>query len=155
MRPPLNAGVRQEVLRGLQIIWLMFVSVAGFYALILLLLSQQSEAPDLAFLDLLRSIVWMIAGILAVGSFVWRLHVAETEPVPGRSRTDAFVRLRVACIVTWSFCEGVAILGLVLGFLSHRFFDYFPLVTLGIVLLFVHRPAVWPIERTLRVVARQ
>ena len=149
MRQPINSSSRHQVVRGLQVIWLAFVAAAAFYTLIITLLVYDSDGPELPLLDVVRPIFWLLAGILAIASCVWRLQIPNIQRASKGPTTPGFARLRVACIVTWSLCEGIAALGIVLGFMSNHFLDYFPFVTLGIVLLFVHRPAAWPIERFL------
>ena len=150
MNHRIDAGIRHQAARGLQIIWLAFVSSIVFYLFILMLLSQQSDGFDEGALEYLRPAFWVLATILAIASFVWRQQVADLDSSRRRiSATTGFLRLRVACLVTWALSEAVAVLGLVLGALTYRFADYAPLVTVGVILLFVHRPAAWPIDRFL------
>ncbi len=147
MNHRIDSGLRHQAVRGLQIIWLAFLGSIVFYLLILMLLSQQSGSVDEALLGYLRPAFWIVSTILAIVSFIWRQQVADLErPRRRMSTTSGFQRLRVACLVTWGLCEAIAILGLVLGALTYRFADYAPLVTLGIVLLFLHRPAAWPVD---------
>ena len=149
MRSPIDSGVRHEAVRGLQVIWLAFLGSIFFYVLILLLLGQQSDAVEDGTLGVLRPGFWILATILSIASFVWRMQVADLKRPLRASSSTGFTRLRVACLVTWSFCEAVALLGVVLGAVTYRFADYAPLVSLGVILLFVHRPAAWPIDRFL------
>lgn len=134
---------------GLQVIWLSFVGVAGIYTLILLLVSQQSETVDPETLAYLRPIAWVIASILAIASFIWKQQVADLDRLRRTTSTFGFTRIRTACIVTWSICEAIAVLGLGLGIISYRLFDYGPLVALGIFLLCIHRPSTWPLDHFL------
>ena len=149
MRRPINSSSRHQVVRGLQVIWLAFVGAAAFYTLIITLLVYDSDRPELAILDVIRPLFWLLAGILAITSCVWRLQIPNIQGAKKGPTSPGFARLRVACIVTWGLCEGIAALGVILGFMSNRFLDFFPFVTLGIVLLFVHRPSAWPIGRFL------
>lgn len=149
MSPSIDSGLHHQSVRGLQMIWLAFLGSIFCYVLLLMLLSQQSEAVDYDVLEVLRPLFWILATLLTIASFVWRTQVADLRRRRGSDPTNGFTRLRVACIITWAFCEAIAVLGLFLGAITFRFADYAPLVTLGIVLLFVHRPAAWPIERFL------
>jgi hypothetical protein len=149
MSSPIDSGVRHEAVRGLHVIWLAFLGSIFFYVLILLLLGQQSDAVEDGTLGVLRPAFWILATILSIASFVWRLQVADLRRPLRASSSRGFTRLRVACLVTWSFCEAIALLGVVLGAVTYRFADYAPLVSLGVILLFVHRPAAWPIDRFL------
>ena len=150
MNRPLDAGVRHQAVRGLQIIWLAFIGSAAVYTLILMLLSLQGEAPENDVADTLRPIFWIAAALLALASLIWRQQVADLDHRRQPTSTRGFARLRVACIITWSLCEAIAILGIALGFITYQFVDYFPFVVIAVTLLFVHRPTAWPIERFLR-----
>lgn len=151
MNRRIDTGLRHQAVRGLQVIWLAFLGSIVFYLLILMLLAQQSDVVQESLLEVLRPLFWVVSTLLAIASFVWRQQVADLDRPRRRiSTTRGFVRLRVACIVTWALSEAVAILGLILGAFTYRFADYAPLVTVGIALLFIHRPAAWPIDRFLR-----
>ncbi len=151
MNRRIDTGVRHQAVRGLQLIWLAFLASIIFYLLILMLLSQQSDVAQESLVEVLRPLFWVISTLLAIASFVWRQQVADLDRRRRRMSTArGFTRLRVACIVTWGLSEAVAILGLVLGALTYRFADYAPLVSVGILLLFIHRPAAWPVDRFLR-----
>ncbi len=151
MNRRIDSGIRHQAVRGLQVIWLAFLGSIIFYLLILILLSQQSDIVHESLVAVLRPLFWVVSTLLAIASFVWRQQVADLDRPRRRiSTTRGFARLRVACMVTWVFSEAVALLGLVLGAFTYRFADYAPLVTLGIVLLFIHRPAAWPIDHFLR-----
>ncbi len=146
----IDSGIRHQAVRGLQMIWLAFIGNIVLYLFILMLLSQQNDLVDKDVLEFLRPAFWVVATILAIASFVWRQQVADLDRERRRmSTTIGFARLRVACLVTWALCEAVAILGLTLGAITFRVGDYAPLVTLGLALLYVHRPAAWPIDRFL------
>lgn len=148
MNPSIDSGIRHQAVRGLYTIWLAFLGSIFFYVLLLLLLSQQSDPVETDVLAVLRPTFWVIAALLTIASFVWRTQVSDLRR-PYVSPTRGFTRLRVACLVTWTFCEAIAVLGLCLGAITYRFADYAPLVSVGVALLFVHRPAAWPIERFL------
>ncbi len=147
---PIDSGVRHEVVRGLQIVWLAFLGGVGLYTLLLMLLSSQSDTADGTLGDTLRPIFWVLAALLAIVSLIWRQVVADIDHRQQTTNTRGFTRLRVACLITWALCEGIAILGIALGFVTHQFTDYFPFVVVAIVMLFLHRPTNWPIERFLR-----
>ncbi len=149
MNRRLDDGIRHQAARGLQIIWLVFVAAVFFYTAILMLLAQQSDAPDGDHLQVLRPAFWVIAALLTIASFVWRQQVADLDHRRRPTSTPGFNRLRAACLITWGLCEAIAVLGFALGFISYSFADYAPFVTLAIALLFVHRPAAWPIDRFL------
>lgn len=149
MSAPIESGVRHEAVRGLQLIWLALLGSIFFYVVILMLLGQQSDPVEDGVLAVLRPLFWVLASLLAIASFVWRMQVADLRRPLRNSASSGFTRLRVACLVTWAFCEAIALLGVVLGAITFRFVDYAPMVTLGVVLLFVHRPAAWPIDRFL------
>ena len=149
MNRRLDAGIRHQAVRGLQTIWLVFIAFIFFYTLILLLLSQQSDIPDSEMLKVLRPAFWVLAALLGIASFIWRQQVADLDHRRRPTSTPGFTRLRVACLITWSLCESIAILGIILGFLSYSIADYAPFLTIGTLLLFFHRPAAWPIDRFL------
>lgn len=149
MNHRLDEGVRHQAARGLQMVWLSFVAVAGIYTLILLLVSQQSEEVAPEALAYLRPTAWVIASILAITSFVWRQQVADLDRLRRSRSTSGFARIRTACIVTWVICELIVGLGLGLGILSYRMYDYAPLIGLGLLLLVIHRPATWPLDHFL------
>jgi len=150
MNTRIDAGLHHQVVRGLQIIWLAFVGSIGLYVFILLLLSEQSEPVEADFVEVLRPVFWVLATILTIATFIWRQQVADLERPRRRTTASGFERLRVACIVTWALSEAVGVLGLCLGSITYAHLDYMPFVFLAIALLFVHRPAAWPIERFLR-----
>ncbi len=150
MNRRIDEGSHHEVVRGLQTIWLAFVGSILLYSLILLLLSEQSDLVETEFVDYLRPAFWVVAAILTIASFIWRGQVADLDRVVRKRTTTGFERLRVACLVTWCFCEAIAILGLLLGSITYEELDYLPFVILAGVLLFVHRPAAWPVDWFLR-----
>lgn len=144
----IDAGPRHEAVRGLQAIWLALVGSVFFYLFIVILLSQQRDPPDENLLGVMRPVFWILSAVFAIASFVWRQQVADLRRTRRRiSTTSGFARLRMACLVTWALSDAVAMLGLLLGAFTSQFADYAPLVTVGIALLFVHRPATWPIDR--------
>lgn len=150
MNTRINDGLHHQVVRGLQVLWLAFAGSIILYTFILLLLSEWSEPVEVGIVDTLRPIFWVAAAILAIASFIWRQQVPDLERVRRRTTASAFARLRIACIVTWSLCEGVALLGLVLGMLTYDPLDYLPFIAMALALLFLHRPDAWPVAHFLR-----
>jgi len=62
------------------------------------------------------------------------------------ARADVWARLRAGCVVTWALSESVALLGLALAMIARRPLDGLPFAAAAAVLLYLHRPAVWPLE---------
>jgi hypothetical protein len=49
------------------------------------------------------------------------------------------------CVVAWAMAEAIAVLGLVLAILSREVDDFLPFAAAAVVVLYLNRPAVWPI----------
>jgi crotonobetainyl-CoA:carnitine CoA-transferase CaiB-like acyl-CoA transferase len=63
---------------------------------------------------------------------------------------DAWARLRAGCLITWAISEAVAIIGLVAALLARRPAGAVPLAIAAALLLYLHRPAAWPLEEVAR-----
>lgn len=149
MNTRIDDGLHHQVVRGLQVLWLAFAGSIVLYTFILMLVAEWSEPVESDFVDFLRPIFWVVAVVLAITSLLWRQQAPDLKQIRRRTTASSFARLRVACIITWSLCEGIAILGLVLGALTFEALDYVPLISLALIMLFLNRPDVWPIAHFL------
>jgi hypothetical protein len=132
-----------QELRILRIVWLAFLGSLVMYAAVLLVLPGGTPAAE-ELASVLRPFFTLVAVGIGVASFiVKRLALAAPASATAPASTDDAARLRAACIVAWALSEGVAVLGLVLGFLGGRAADFVPYGVVAALLLYLHRPAAW------------
>lgn len=88
----------------------------------------------------------------AVASFAARrwwsnsLLAAAASAAGGEMKTDLWVRLRAGCLISWALGEVVAILGCAYAILGQRPVDGLPWSAGALLLLYLHRPAAWPVQ---------
>jgi F0F1-type ATP synthase membrane subunit c/vacuolar-type H+-ATPase subunit K len=127
----------------LRALWTAYFTAVGVYGLVLVMLPADGAVAVPA--PLRWALMALAVGIAAL-TFRLRAAFAAAPFPPGSDRAQALVRLQTRCIVTWALCEAVAIFGLVLGFLGRDLTEFLPFAGAAAVLLYAHRPAVWPIE---------
>lgn len=160
MTAPLAPALASR-LQMLRVLWLaQFVSVALF-TLVCVILSQAGGAviTDTEALSTVRRFMMIIAIALTIVSFWWRrtFALSRANPLfllgaagsehPGDRAATILGRLQVNCIIVWALSEAVAIVGLILGVLSRDLLEYLPFAAGAVVLLYLHRPATWPLDR--------
>ena len=139
-------------IRVLYIIWIAFFVAVGLYAPVPYVLIGEG-ADDAATLPAAaRSGLYFAALGAAVSSFAakrwWSnslLAAVRLQPVTP-ARADAWIRLRAGCVVTWALSEMVALLGFALAMIARGPADVLPFTVTAALLLYLHRPAAWPID---------
>lgn len=134
--------------KRLRIMWLAFLAAALVYALVpWVAIAEQldSAAPDTP--PLVSGLRFGAIGA-AVASFLVRRQTMQGLAValqPGAAAVDLWTRLTTACLVTWSVTEAVAIVGLFIAFVTRNPYEVVPYVGATVFLLYMHRPAMWPL----------
>src|SRR5262250_1482947 len=138
-------------LRVLRVMWIAFLVAIGLYAPMPYLLGAEGLDPAAALPAGAQSGLHFAALGAAVSSFAARrwwtnslLAALGSGATPARA--DVWARLRAGCVVTWALSESVALLGLALAMIARRPLDGLPFAAAAAVLLYLHRPAVWPLE---------
>ena len=98
--------------------------------------------------------LWLTATMIATASFCacasfWTRDKAISEERSRKVAADPHSvewmgKFQSACIVTWAFCWGVGLSGLVLGWLAISFQAFVPFGAVALLLLVKHRPMEWP-----------
>jgi hypothetical protein len=145
-----------EQARLVRVIWIAFLLAVGIYAPVpfLLVAGGMDDAAPLP--SPARSGLYYAALGAAAASFAARrwwtnsllAALGSTSAAP--ARTDAWARLRAGCIITWALCEAVALIGVALALVARRPTDGVPLATAAAGLLYLHRPAAWPLQTLAR-----
>lgn len=136
--------------KRLQIMWLAFLAAALIYALLpWFAIAEQldSAAPDTP--PLVSGLRFGAIGA-AVASFLVRRQTMQglaAAVQSGAATSDLWTRLTTACILTWSVTETVAIVGLFIAFVTRNPFEVIPYVGATVFLLYMHRPAMWPLAQ--------
>lgn len=142
----------------LRLVWISFLVGVAVYTVAFAMLRRAQPSLDPEVATTLRPAFWIAALGLAWLSTWWHQRFAgqSVTAAQGSGSADAgatavaIERLRTGCIVAWAMSEAVAILGLLLGFLTHRSEDFLPFAFGAVALLYMHRPATWPLEQFLR-----
>jgi hypothetical protein len=152
----------QALLQVLRLIWIAHLaSLAVFAGVGIAVSGSVSAAPDAA--ALLRPALVVVSVIVALASLWWRRSLAtsprspfylfaEEDVATGAqpvAEGTGITRLQTNCIIVWALSESVAVFGLVLTILSGVPSDVVPFLAGTVVLLYVHRPAAWPLARVL------
>jgi len=150
------ATTAAEQVRLLHVIWIAFFLAVGLYTPVPLLLvrdSLDSAAPlqagarsGLHFAALGAAVSSFFARRWWTNSLLASLRSATAAPVS----TDAWARLRAGCLITWGLSESVVLLGLASAVVTRRPADVLPLAAAAAVLLYLHRPAAWPVQALTR-----
>jgi hypothetical protein len=133
----------------LRIIWMAFLASVGLYVAAFFAVSMAGPAANPPVLAVLRPLFWSLAAAIGVASLWWRRRclarsASPIAPVPGGDTLPASLgRAGTDCVMAWAMSEAVAVLGLVLGLLSHEVDDFLPMAFAAIVLLYLHRPSAW------------
>jgi len=131
--------------------WLGFVGGAVFYALwpfVYLAGTPDSDALPAA----VRSGLFFAAAGALVSSFIARrwwvnsLAAARLSAGTAAERDNLRARLTAGCIVTWGLAELVPIMGLVGAIVWRDSAAGLPFAIVGLLTLYWHRPAVWPLD---------
>jgi hypothetical protein len=147
--PPRPAA---DEMRLLQILWIAFLVAVALYTPLPYLIIREGADDAAALPPVARSGLYSAALGAAVASFAakrwWTnslLALARSEPALP-ARTDIWIRLRAGCVVTWALSETVALLGLTLAMIARRPLDGLAFSVAAALLLYVHRPATWPVD---------
>jgi F0F1-type ATP synthase membrane subunit c/vacuolar-type H+-ATPase subunit K len=136
--------------RILTVLWLAFLAAVGLYAVVLFFLRSNTEAAPVPGVEMLRQVFLAVGATLAVGSLWWRRRFSRAAAegagigaaeVPENAIGEAMRH----CVVAWAMAEAIAVLGLVLAILSREVDDFLPFAAAAVVVLYLNRPAVWPI----------
>jgi hypothetical protein len=134
----------------LRIMWIAFLGAVAVYTPLPWLIIQAGADSTLPANEALRSGLHSGALGAAVASFLtrrWFTRALHTALQSGSaSAGELWTRLRLGCLSTWMVSEAVALIGLMLGLISRQPLDAVPLAAGAAVLLYLHRPAVWPIN---------
>lgn len=151
---------REQPLNILQVIWAAFLGAVAMYGIVCFVLSRTLPPEPPAAADLLRWPLSLAALSIGGGSILWRQRYVQAVsgavvPPPSAagasaSPTAGATPLMTACVVAWAMSEAVAIVGLVSGLLARSVTEFFPFGLGALLLLYVHRPAAWPIDTARR-----
>jgi hypothetical protein len=138
--PPLARRIQT-----LRIIYASFGAAIFVYTLVLAFNRDATGASDK--IVALRPALTLAAVMFAGASIWWRRRAARAmREAPPEELLDgsSFERLRTNCIISWSFSQSVAVMGLVMGLLTGELNEFVPYGLAALVLLMAHRPSVWP-----------
>jgi hypothetical protein len=134
----------------LRIMWIAFLAAVAVYTPLPWLIIDAGADSAVPVNEALRSGLHSGALGAAVASFLSRrwftsglaTALKAGDAAPG----ELWTRLRLGCLSTWMVSEAVALIGLMLGLMARQPADVLPLAAGAAALLFLHRPAVWPID---------
>jgi hypothetical protein len=141
-----------EQLKLLRVIWLAFLFAVALYAPLPFLVVGEGADTAPPPPPGVRSGLRFAALGAAVSSFAARrwwsnsLLAAARATTGAPVRVDGWARLRAGCVITWALSEAVALLGLSLALVVRRPVDGVPMAIAAVLLLYLHRPAVWPVQ---------
>lgn len=144
-----------EQLRILHIFWISFLAAVAVYVPVPVLIGAEGGEYGAVVPDAVRASMHSAALGAAVASFLARRWwtnslLAALRRAPGPAvRVDPWIRLRAGCLITWFLSDAVAIIGLLLAILTHRPLAGVPFSLGAALLLYLHRPAVWPLDALL------
>src|SRR5215470_5342570 len=137
-------------IRVLYILWIAFLIAVGVYTTVPYVLIREGADEAAALPAAARSGLYFAALGAAVSSFAAKRWWSNSLLAAARSvtpaRADAWIRLRAGCVVTWALSELVALLGFALAMIARRPADVLPFTLAAALLLYLHRPAAWPID---------
>ena len=139
-----NTPLAQRI-RTLRIIHASFGAAIFVYTLVVAFNYDGSGASDTVVA--LRPALTLAAVMFAGASIWWRRRAARAmQGASAEALVDgsSFERLRTNCIISWAFSQSVAVMGVVMGLLSHQINEFVPFGLAALVLLLAHRPSVWP-----------
>lgn len=147
----MTAGSADE-LRLLRVMWIAFLVAVGLYAPVPYFVVTEGFDRAAPLPAGVRSGLHFAALGAAVSSFAARrwwtnsLLAALGSEGATPARADVWARLRAGCVITWALSESVALLGFALAMIARRPIDGVPFAAAAAVLLYLHRPAVWPLQ---------
>lgn len=154
----LDAPVRRALAERLKLLHIVFLALLGslvVYLVVAYVIAADGEPPGTD-IDVMVPILgvmglgslvaaFILRGVLLRGGLA-RLPAQITEDDAGHVAGASFT----SAIVGWAMCESVAIYGLVLFFLSHRWEIFLPFWGAGLVAMLLQAPSLRHIEEALR-----
>jgi F0F1-type ATP synthase membrane subunit c/vacuolar-type H+-ATPase subunit K len=140
-----------EQVKLLHVIWVAFLLAVAAYAPIPFLVvgdgGDTVPAPPAG----VRSALLFAALGAAVSSFAAKRWWSNALLAAARAQTaapvaaEASARLRAGCVITWALSEAVALIGFSLALVARRPAQGVPMAIAAVLLLYIHRPAAWPL----------
>jgi hypothetical protein len=137
--------------RILRVIWITFVVAVVVYAPIPWLIVSAGADTAAAPPPGVRSGLRFAALGAGASSFVakrwWTnsLLAAVRSVHAAGGAADVWARLRAGCLIVWALSESVALIGLASALIARRPLEAVPMAVAAVVLLYLHRPASWPL----------
>ena len=151
----------QARLKILHILWAALGAAIIVYGVVAHVVTPLGSGEDPK-LSVLRLAFAAVSIVTAAVTFWWRRSFAVRPggelslflkepgvPLSSEERATVLERLQVNCIIVWALSESVGIYGLVLAILSGDPNEFMPFGCGALALLMLHRPAMWPISRSL------
>lgn len=135
--------------RQLDIMWMAFLGAVVVYTPLPWLIIGAGADDAAPGNEAVRSGLHSGALGAAVASFLvrrWFTNALLTARQAGAPVAERWMRLRLGCLSTWMVSEAVALIGLMLALIDRQPLEALPLAGGALVLLVLHRPAVWPFE---------
>jgi hypothetical protein len=135
----------------LRVMWLGFVGATTLYALVPYVLLAGAPTTG-ALPSAVRSGLFFAAAGAVVSSFIARrwwtnsLAAARLSAGTAAEPDNLRARLTAGCVVTWGVAELIPIMGLVSAVVWRDSSVALPFAVVGLLTLYWHRPAVWPLD---------
>ncbi len=143
-----SEGTEDQQRKVLGILWIAMLNAVGIYALVCLFVVEPLDSRSAEEVEWLRYVLSAAAVGLGVLSVWWRRQfLSPDRAVSGEPTAIEFTQLQTHSLIVWAFSEAIALLGLVLGFLTHSFREFAPFALAAAALLLLHRPTNLPINR--------
>jgi hypothetical protein len=145
-----------EQVRLLHLIWVAFVLAVVVYAPLPWLVISSGADSAAQPPPGLRSGLRFAALGAGASSFVakrWWMHsltAAMQSSTAVGAAAAIWTRLRAGCLVVWALSESVALIGLASALIGRRPLEVVPMTVAALLLLYLHRPANWPLPATER-----
>jgi hypothetical protein len=146
--PPHSSANQQK---SLQLLWAAFLVAIVLYAPIPWLIVSAGADSVAAPPPGVRSGLRFAALGAGASSFVakrwWTnsLVAALRSTHAAGAAADVWARLRAGCMVVWALSEAVALIGLASALIAQRPLEAVPMTAAAVLLLYLHRPASWPL----------
>lgn len=153
---PEQADLAAEQSRLLHLIWIAFlVAVVAYTPVPWVIIAEGADRAPAPPPGMRSGLHWAALGAAAsslVAKRWWTnsLLAAVRTPSGVPVGADAWARLRSGCVVTWALSEAVALIGLTLALIARRPLDAVPFAAGAALLLYLHRPASWPLQALAR-----
>jgi hypothetical protein len=137
--------------RLLRIIWFAFLLAIIIYAPLPWLMvsagADPAAAPPLNVRPGLRFAALGAGASSFVAKRWWTnsLLAAVHSTSSAGAAPDVWARLRAGCLIVWALSEAVALMGLASALIARRPLEAVPMTIAALVLLYLHRPASWPL----------